>query len=302
MKRWLGLLSFLLFLTLACGALPVGEPDPTPTIALATLPVEGEIEPGDYWLAVMSSGQQRTFKLHLPPGYTGAAPFPLIINMHGYGSYAEGQEWYSQMTPRADQEGFIVVYPQAAGNPAEWNLKAEHNPDLDFMRAMIAELQARLNVDPKRIFATGISNGGGMANRMGCSMADVIAAIAPVSGGYWNWEDCASTRPLPVLSFHGDADGIVPFEGFDAGGENLPEIETWAQTWAERNGCEMTPQEVYNFGVVTGEAWGNCAADATVTLYIISGGGHTWPGSVDGTQDIAATDVILNFFEQHPMP
>jgi polyhydroxybutyrate depolymerase len=196
----------------------------------------------------------------------------------------------------------MVVYPQAAGDPAEWNLEAENNPDLDFMRDMIAYLEAHLNVDPKRIYATGISNGGGMANRMGCSMADMIAAIAPVSGSYWYWEACDPARPLPVAAFHGDADNVVPYEGFEVGEENLPQIEAWAAAWAERNQCGTATAEIYNFGEVVGKSWQNCAADATVTLYTIAGGKHTWPGSTNGTQDIDASDAILAFFGQHSLP
>ncbi len=161
-------------------------------------------------------------------------------------------------------------------------------------------MEKELSIDPARIYATGISNGGGMANRLACDMADIVAAIAPVSGAYLSWQDCSPSRPVPVVAFHGTADQIVPYDGL---GRTMPPIRGWAAAWAGRNDCSTTPTVTLQNGEVMGETWGDCSAE--VVLYTIEGRGHSWPGSglVPGldvaTRDIVATDVIWEFFAAH---
>ncbi len=108
---------------------------------------------------------------------------------------------------------------------------------------------------------------------------------------------------MPVLAFHGTADRIVPYEGK---GRELPPIREWAASWATRNGCGSSPRQVFNEGEVAAASWEGCKDGATVTLYTIDGGGHTWPGAgatagwEAATKDINATDVIWDFFAAHP--
>jgi polyhydroxybutyrate depolymerase len=160
---------------------------------------------------------------------------------------------------------------------------------------------ARYPVDPKRIYATGFSNGGGMVNRLGCDLADRFAAIAPVSGAFLLSEDCRPSRPIPVMAFHGTGDRIVPYDG---SGKVLPPIPAWAAGWALRNGCRQPSTAFLDDGVVRGEHWSDCEQGADVFLYTIAAGGHTWPGriSLPGQSSIDASATMWGFFQTHPMP
>jgi polyhydroxybutyrate depolymerase len=299
--------------------LPTSTPVPPtarPTLATATIaattaaatstPSVRYNAPGDHFVQVISGSQERGFRLHVPPNYEPGIPLPLVIDLHGLGSNASQQERLSQMSAKADQEGFVVVYPQAVGAPAAWytGVGAETIADVIFLRDLIDFLQERLAIDPERVYATGFSNGGGMANRLGCAIAGKLAAIASVSGAYLLGESCRPDRPLPVLAFHGTDDKVVPYEG----DQFLPPVRDWAAAWAERNGCEPEPDVVYQQGGVVGESWQGCEQGADVTLYTIEGGGHVWPGSglagiaEAGERGIDATDVIWEFFEAHPRP
>jgi polyhydroxybutyrate depolymerase len=266
-----------------------------------------ELAPGDYVEEIASSGQARHYRVHIPPAYQPSTPIPLVIDLHGLNSNAAQQERLSGMSRKADAAGFIVVYPEGLGDPQTWHFGpgAEGAADLAFTRDLIVGLEQRLGVDSARIYATGISNGAQMANRMGCEMADVVAAIAPVSGGYFRAQRCDPSRPVPVIAFHGTADRVLPYEGQ---GQLLLPVRDWAANWAAHNGCGASPTISFQHGQVTGVTWGGCRAGADVMLYTIDGGGHTWPGSKMAlglgltTQDISATDAIWEFFAAHPKP
>jgi polyhydroxybutyrate depolymerase len=266
---------------------------------------EGDVSPGDYVEEIASGGQTREYRLHVPPSYRPGQPMPLIINLHGYNSNAAQQEHVSGMSAKADEAGFIVAYPEGLGSPQSWHFGpgAAAAADLEFIRALISHLQEQLSIDSARIYATGISNGAQMSNRLGCDLSDVIAAIGPVSGGYPPSDDCNPVRPVPVVAFHGTADKLIPYEGK---GRLLLSAPEWAATWAARNGCDPTPAVTFQHGEVKGETWDNCQDGADVTLYTIEGRGHSWPGSdmppEITTQDIDATDVIWEFFAAHPKP
>jgi polyhydroxybutyrate depolymerase len=211
------------------------------------------------------------------------------------------------MSALADEAGFIVVYPQALGDPPTWHVGplAGGANDLEFLSDLIDDLASRYPIDPRRVYATGISNGGGMVDRLGCGLADRLAAIASVSGAYLFWEDCHPSRPLPVLAFHGTGDEIVPYEGE---GRVLPSVRTWAAAWASRDGCRSGPETVLRAGAVTGERWSACPGSAEVVLYTIEAGGHWWPGAdfLPGanrpTDEIDATATMWAFFQAHPLP
>ncbi len=255
--------------------------------------------PGNYIVDIESSSQTREFRLHIPPGYLPSHAAPLVINLHGAGGTGRQQELYSRMSSKADEAGFIAVHPEGRGDPQTWYVgptAGGQQEDVQFMRDLITCLKNQLSIDANRIYATGFSNGGGMANRLGCDLSGVIAAIGPVSGAYFFHDDCHPSRPVPVAAFHGTADPIVPYNGGDA----LPPIPHWAADWAVRNGCDPASTITYSYGDVTGETWGNCDNDASVTLYTVAGGTHAWPGAIGATQDIDATDTIWEFFAAHP--
>ncbi len=261
---------------------------------------------GSFEGTLTSSGMTRHYLLHIPPSYQGSNAAPLIINFHGYNSNSQQEENLTGMSAKADREGFIVVYPDGINSTWFTGPGEDGQRDQQFIRDLIASLETQYSIDSKRIYATGISNGGGMTDRVACNMADMIAAIAPDSGAYNFWQDCNPSRPMPVLAFHGLDDNIVPYEG---GTPKImePPIEEWAAAWATRNGCSSIPSITTPMETVTVRTWSDCQNNADVILYTLANHGHSWPGSPImpksiTSQAVNATDVMWEFFKTHPMP
>jgi polyhydroxybutyrate depolymerase len=260
-----------------------------------------------------SAGERRQFLLHVPTSLKSGEPVPLVLNFHGYGSNAAEQELISEMSPLADSAGFIVVYPQGLGNPPAWQTGPEGIRVVDqiFIRDLVQLLAAKFNIDSKRIYAAGISNGAQIAIRLGCEMADTFAAVASVSGSFPPAGTCAPLQPVPLIAFHGTADRSLPYNGAELTGGFLPPIRDGVAEWANRNGCATIPTNTYQSGDVTGETWSGCQGNADVSFYTIQYGGHTWPGSSTAgsnavliydiaSQDIEASQAIWEFFYAHP--
>jgi polyhydroxybutyrate depolymerase len=255
---------------------------------------------------IFAAGSVRTYGLCVPAACQPGVPAPLVLNLHGMGFSIEEQASLSAISRKADEQRFIVVYPQAQGTPACWQIRDDQDaaPDLVFMEELIAHLCSTLCIDHQRIFVTGLSNGAGMANRMACALSDVIAAAGLVAGAYPAWDGCCPSRPVPVIAFHGTADPVVPYEGL---GHALPSIQSWARGWAVRNGCSPAPAITSHTGSIIVETWCDAMSRAVVTLYTHPGG-HVWPGSgADLTsqgpgEKLAATNLIWDFFAAHPMP
>jgi polyhydroxybutyrate depolymerase len=277
-------------------SIPSATPSPT---AAAACPAGSHVE------LISSGGQLRGYQIYVPFTLPLAAPAALVFGFHGAGGRAGQYESYSGLSALADRQGFIAVYPQALGSPATWNTATiDGNEDVQFVRDLIAALTARCHVDPARIYATGFSLGGGMANRLACDLAGHIAAIGSASGVYQGAESCAPSRPVPIIAFHGTADADVPYNGIG----QLPRpayysvatpIPLWASNWATRNGCRDKPAVLYQKDNVTGQGWGGCRAGANVVLYSIEGGGHAWPA---GAGDFSAAQLMWDFFVEHPLP
>jgi poly(3-hydroxybutyrate) depolymerase/pimeloyl-ACP methyl ester carboxylesterase len=264
-------------------------------------------EPGDYLDTIVVDGTERWFTIHIPPSYRPGIGIPLVVNIHGRTATAFQQEEMSRMNAKADEAGFVAVHPQALDSPPTWWGPIPNQlgqPDMDFFADMLAYLQREISIDPNRIYATGFSNGATMANRLGCDMEDVFAAIAPVSGGHVAFDLCEVARPVPVLVFHGIQDTIIPYRG----NQNNPAVHDWVEAWARRDGCATTPAVSYPQPDIIQETWRHCNEGTEVILYSIEKAGHTWPGSQFGAQlggftlEIDATDLIWEFFESHPMP
>jgi len=255
---------------------------------------------------ISSGGVTRHYILHVPVSYQQGKAVALIFNFHGYGSNSQQEENLTDMSAKADRENFMVVYPDGLNHAWHDGSGAEGNADKQFVRDLIMNLENQYSIDTKRIYATGFSNGGGMTNRLGCDMADLIAAIAPNSGAYNLWQDCHPARPVPVLAFHGLDDNVVPY----AGGTPKtmePPIEEWAASWATIDGCSSTPAITMPVDTVTVHIWSGCKDNANVILYSLANHGHSWPGSTVmpksiTSQAVNATDLMWEFFKAHPMP
>src|SRR5437588_52635 len=199
--------------------------------------------------AIISSGQKRAYLLYVPKSYDRAKPTPLVISMHGALLFPAAQMRLSEWNRVADEHGFIVVYPSGTGVWLKiWPMRPEADlmADVRFISELIDTLRAAYNIDPTRIYANGASNGGAMAYALSCKLSDRIAAVGTVSAGQIPLSWCAESRPMPLITFHGTADPIAPYNGgrsSRASPTPFPSVSTWAANWAGRNRCGLSPIE-----------------------------------------------------------
>ncbi len=265
---------------------------------------------------------QRNYLVHVPPGLDPARRPAVVLNFHGGGGQPIGEAYISKMNPVADRHGFIVVYPEGTGR--HWNdgrLADDPIDDVAFISALVDELRKTYRADPKRIYATGISNGAMFSQRLACQLSDKIAAIAPVAGGMREpvAATCAPSRPIAVLMINGKADPLVPYGGGQVVGTRGPVISAAAAEafWTKRDGCrtiaatDLPVVDKTDATRVNLERHGGCDANTEVELYSIEHGGHTWPDGVQylpasmvgpTSRQMDADEVIWEFFSRHPMP
>jgi polyhydroxybutyrate depolymerase len=279
---------------------------------------------------VQVGGRARSYLLHLPASFDPKREYPVVVAFHGGASNAEAMVRFSGLSEKADQAGFIAVYPSGSGRLSRaltWNAgrccgyaSAKGIDDVAFTRALVDDLGRLARVDRRRVYATGISNGGMMAYRVAAELPDLIAAVASVSGTL-EVAVPAGRRPLPVLHFHGTDDKFVPFEG-GRGPRSLAtgphaSVEHTIRTWTTLDGCRPEPRREELPLVVTDgtnvvrESYPGCRDGSEVVLYEIRGGGHTWPGRQPrpavGTMlgrtsgNVSANDVMWEFFRRHPV-
>ena len=266
--------------------------------------------------SLVSSGQTREYLLYVPRSYDRSKPTPLVISMHGAGLWGAAQKETSQWNRMAEREGFIVVYPSGIGGAGLRVWHVDRGPglirDVRFISEMIDTLEVAFNIDPARIYANGLSNGGGMSFVLSCTLSDRIAAVGMVAAAQllpWSW--CADHRPVPMIEFHGTADPVTPYYGGRTwvAAETFPSIPAWTANWARRNRCGTSPAESVIAADVTRLEYPNCADDAAVVLYRVEGGGHSWPGGKPlpewlagpTSKGVDATGEMWAFFRAHPL-
>lgn len=242
-------------------------------------------------------GMTRTYRLHIPEGYNPDSLYPLVINMHGLGSNAFEQEFYSEFNQVSDSAGIVVVYPN--GINETWNVSSETGiNDVGFISVLIDTIDLSYSIDLNRVYATGMSMGGFMSYRLACELSDRIAAIASVTG-LQAYYPCNPARPVPVAQFHGTADPVVPYAG----------VPSTISNWVNYNTCpdsavitDLPDIDTTDNSTVTVSYYGPCSESTEVILYTIINGGHTWPGAslIIGTtnQDIDASVEIWDFFSR----
>jgi polyhydroxybutyrate depolymerase len=221
-------------------------------------------------------GVSRSYILHVPTSYTGAKPVPLVIDFHGLGGTGTQEQSASGYQKIADQEGFLILFPNGIDNA--WNIgpcctNSRDVDDLGFAKAMVTSTAAQACVDLKRVYATGISMGGGMSHYLACNAADVFAAVAPAAFDLLvpEEEPCSPSRPISVLAFRGTADTVVPYAGGKGSAGKITFLGAQAslQRWVGLDGC-MTPT------TVDGECtyYKTCSAAVEVGLCVKQGGAH----------------------------
>ncbi len=266
---------------------------------------------------IPSAGGERDFLVYVPDSYDPDVPTPVVVTFHGAGSNKEQQLAYSGFGPLADRDGWLVVAPDALGEPRRWSpfgiggmAGIEGIRDLDFFEDTLDTVGDELCVDPSRIYVAGMSSGGYMSAAVACELGDRVAAAGPVTATIYAERACSGAPPMPYAYFHGTDDPVVPFLGPvpGPGGEPGPgSAEFSSQAWAEHNGCDAEPTDERIGTQVVHRSWSGC--DAPTHLYIVEGGGHTWPGSVVDlpqfgatTPDISATEVLWELFSVSRRP
>jgi polyhydroxybutyrate depolymerase len=289
------------------------------------------VAPGEEKVTTTSGGMDRWYFRHVPPGYTGSEPMPVVVDLHGYSEGAAVHTKMSALGPYGDTHGFVTITPQGSGDKvALWDTGLD-SADVAYIGDLLDEVERTMCVDTRRVYVTGLSNGAFMTSAVACKYGDRIAAVAPVAG-IRDIKGCTFARPVPVIAFHGTADGFVDYNGGlgkkvaslpkpdgsgpigqgavatpSTRGPSIPEITA---DWAKRNGCRTTPTEKAVAPDVTLIAF-PCPRGAEAELYRVTGGGHAWPGSefskavesVVGptTFSVDADELMWKFFEAHPL-
>jgi polyhydroxybutyrate depolymerase len=287
-------------------------------LLIATLGTD-PLGPGDHTRTLTVDGRERSYLVHVPPKYDPKKPTPVILLFHGAGSDGAMHVQFTGMNEKSDAAGFIAVYPNGTGlgRLLLWNVDGRHGQadDVKFVSALLDDLATVVNVDARRVYASGCSMGGMMCYRLAADLSDRIAAIAPVAGTMVG-EANKPNRPVPVLHFHGTADKIVPFKGSRQGTSKFlafKSVEETIRIWCQIDGCPNTPKvtefpdKVDDGTTVKRKVYGPGQDGAEVVLIEIEGGGHTWPGRKPpvgfigkSTLDISANDLIWEFFQKHP--
>ncbi len=264
-----------------------------------------DLRPGTYQQSFTHGGRPRTYILHVPRGYDGRTPTPLVFLFHeglGNAAQTDGLVGFRSL---ADGGGFIGVVPD--GINRQWNDGRSDSPrlvplignidDVGFVAALIDHLAGRFRVDPLRIYSTGFSNGAFLSNRLGMELSARFAAIAPVSGslGKAIAPKFAPQNPVAVLYVHGVRDNVVPYNGGEVGnfgGIVISAVEL-VNLWVKANGC-ATPARTEQLPRVRRDTYAPCRAGTEVVFYTIKDGYHQWPASLNATQ------LIWEFFRRHP--
>ena len=259
--------------------------------------------PGDVEMTFSFGGQDRVYRIAVPDSYDPDTPNPLVMNLHGYSNTALTQSHYTAMPAAASERGVLVVAPDAGDTV--WDYTPE-GPDDVYLIALLDDLEGRYCINLDRVHLAGMSLGAWRSALTGCRHPDRFASIALVTVEVH--PGCA----MPVIAFHGTADETAPYgEGADPGVQvtgqlaALPGARDNAASWAEAAGCEPEPLVERPADSTELRTYEDCENRIDVQLYTMVGAGHVWPGSpieLPGAFDhIDATELILDFFEDHPL-
>jgi polyhydroxybutyrate depolymerase len=238
-------------------------------------------------------GSKRSYHFHLPRNYDPKTPTPVVVVLHGAATNAKIMEYFCGLSNQSDKSGFIACYPNGTGTDPLLTWNAGRFPgtppgtkapdDIGFLGKVLDDLATAANVDKKRVYVAGMSNGGMMAYRAAAEMSDRFAAMVSVTGTLVI-DEWKPKRPMPVLHIHGTKDGLVPWEGSKSNPFlKFPPIEEVVRICAKENGCDETPKvtalpKSFDNLKVEKRDFGKGKNGAEVVLYVVEGGGHVWPG------------------------
>jgi polyhydroxybutyrate depolymerase len=272
--------------------------------------------------SIRHQDQERTFLVHLPQRRT--QPTPLVVVFHGAGTTGEAMIEFTGMGEKAEQEGFVVAYPNGTGRMPQaltWNCGGsavyaarQGIDDVGFVHRMLDWLRQHVQCDRRRTFAMGMSNGAAMCYRLAAELPGTFSAITAVAGCLVDPPPRDAT-PTSVIHFHGTADEFAPYAG-GIGRQSLTRtpmasVAATIQAWVRINGCQSPPSQTTIYGKKSDEpvicdAYQGGRDGTRVVLYKIPGGGHTWPGRVSpyhflgkSTDAVQATDLAWSFFMEN---
>ena len=288
-------------------------------------------------LSLATHDGRRSYIAYIPSTYDAKKSLPLVLMLHGGGGTGRAAMWETGWADKAESEGFVVAFPNAvppdstrashfSGNPQLWNDGSDRFyseqkavDDVAFINATLDDLIGRYAIDRRRIFITGFSNGASMSFRVGAELSNRIAAIAPVAGACW-LESIQLKRPVSICYITGTSDPLNLINGGkpklangasdDVRAKAKPAVRTSIQKWLSAIGSTSKPTRVSDVNGVRTEFYGPDRNGAEVAYIAVAELGHTWAGGksllpenmVGKTSNrINATDVIWNFFQQHPM-
>ncbi|MGW0250365.1 alpha/beta hydrolase family esterase [Nocardia goodfellowii] len=264
-----------------------------PSTSTAAPPVD-KPGPGDHTVTLGFAGKARTYTVHAPPGYDGSTALPLVVVMHYRPGTSAEIAQTTGMNAKADQENFLVVYPQGLNDAYNALVCCGSEDDVGFIGQVVTRMTDLWKADPKRVYATGISNGADMSYKLAVELPATFKAIAPVSGGFIGDRALRDTAykpaaPVSVITFLGGKDRAAAQLGLGV------------DTWRQRQGCaaDPVPQEFPRGITLTA---GKCADGSDLHVYKLPEMGHSWPGAqrgglVDPGAGLNATDLIWEFFQ-----
>lgn len=276
-----------------------------------------------YSETIVIDGLKRTYTVQLPRNYySDTSSKPMVIGLHGTGGSGSQFETDYGFSVNANAENYIAVYPDGVKKEAgrlkirTWNAGAccdyamhTNVNDVKFINTLIDELSARFQVNRKRVYIAGMSNGAMMAYRLAVELPQKIAAIASVSGSMVVEKNASQQGLVPVLHIHSVIDTKVPFNGGKGIQDyHFPPAMDGLHYWARRNGCD-TVADLQQYNGYELHTWQSATGDALVQCYITQDGGHSWPGSEaqrrlgdPSSTAIDANDVIWKFFNHFTLP
>lgn len=279
------------------------------------------LAPGVHRLSLEHGGWERNYLASVPDStVSGSSASPLLIAMHGFGGNGAGMR-YVIGRDGGLEDHYVVLYPDGAGsadNQRGWNsghpqccgTALDRNvDDVAFIRALVASVAQKTCVDLNRIYATGFSNGGDMAQRLACDASDVVAAVTSVAGRFdYHARACPGERPVPVVLYRGQTDRVVPYNSALlslAALKTIPAIEGFEQI-ARSHKCRENSEKTLSISDTDCLRFDDCTAGFEVTLCTSASAGHCWPGvgscsrtRQDGATDFSATDHMRDFFGRH---
>jgi len=209
------------------------------------LPTDGS--PGTYSASFQHDGVRREAIVYVPESASADVATPMLLNFHGYGGSAADHMQTADLRPLADDEGFVLVYPQGSrlDGSTHWNSAApspDNKSDADdfgFVDQLLDTIAAAYTIDDDRVYAAGYSNGGMMSFGLACYLGERIAAIASVSGAMLDdvGVECTPPDPTSVITLHGTSDGVLPYDGADG----MASAQGVLDYWTQHNGIAGEP-------------------------------------------------------------